>query len=74
MCDWVTLLYSGELTEYCKPDIMKKTHCKIKKGAVQLKSKGNNQQSKMASYGIIGIFLNCLYDRKLISKMFKKLV
>ena len=24
VCDWVTLLYSGELTEHCKPTIMEK--------------------------------------------------
>ena len=30
MCDWVTLLYSGELTEHCKPAIMEKIKIIIK--------------------------------------------
>ena len=30
MCNWVTMLYSGKLTEYCKPAILEKNknHCK----------------------------------------------
>ena len=24
MCNWITRLYSGKLTEHCKPDIMDK--------------------------------------------------
>ena len=31
MCDWVTLLYSRKLTEYCKPAIMEKIKIIIKK-------------------------------------------
>ena len=31
VCDWVTLLYSRQLIEYCKPTIMEKKFLKIKK-------------------------------------------
>ena len=30
MCDWVTLLYSKKLTEYCKPAIMDKVKIVLK--------------------------------------------
>ena len=30
MCDWVTLLYSRKLTEYCKPAVMEKHKDHIK--------------------------------------------
>ena len=35
MCNWVTLLYSGKLTEYCKPAIMEKNHYKNKKNTLK---------------------------------------
>ena len=31
MCNWVTMMYSGKLTEHCKPVIMKKNKSIIKK-------------------------------------------
>ena len=31
MCNWVTLLYSRKLTEYCKPAIMEKIKIILKK-------------------------------------------
>ena len=36
MCDWVTLLYSGILTEHCKPAIMEKIKIVIKKKIMDL--------------------------------------
>ena len=38
MCDWVTLLYSRKLTEYCKPPMMEKIKTIKKKRLMRLKS------------------------------------
>ena len=45
MCDWVTLLYSGKLTEHCKPAKMEKIKSIIKKKKKE-KSKGIKGKKK----------------------------
>ena len=37
MCEWVILLYSGKLTEHCKPAIMEKNKSHLKKSHVLAK-------------------------------------
>ena len=48
MCDWVTLLYSKNLTEHCKPTIMEKIKIILKK--LKLKKKKNTELHMVSSF------------------------
>ena len=45
MCDWVTLLYSKKLTEYCKPTIMEKIKIITKRKNVWINKKTKKKEN-----------------------------